>query len=486
MRSIYILMTLLCLNVSLGIGQVQFATKLMEYRPAPGQHINTSPGLRANAESILNGAAVSGMMVSLGAWGGYIVLGFDHPVQNHPDNPYGVDFTIFGNPFLGSSEPGIVQVMKDENGNGQTDDTWYELRGSDHFLSTTKTNYTLTYTNPNAKADVPWTDSDGNSGVVVYMKAFHPQEHYPMATNFPGIDQVRYGFTGTKLKSRSVAGSIWVNDEFDYGYVDNKPIKRGVSMDIPDNPYTLDVVEGCGGDAFDISWAVNKEGMPIELDEIDFVRIYSGVSQNAGAIGEVSTDVCGVALVKPNNTLTGNMNVIVSNQPENIGAYPVQKTYKWYKDYTFTFEAYVLTGGVKNANQKISWASSNPTVASLDEDGHLTGHQVGETTVTCFWDEDFNVSRSFKIKIMDDIPTGIPTVEMLNVSVYPNPAVDFIYIQGLTKASISIFNATGVKLKEFQNYDGDKPIAVGDLPKGVYLLKINNVAKNNVFRFLKR
>ncbi|SMO35027.1 Por secretion system C-terminal sorting domain-containing protein [Saccharicrinis carchari] len=486
MRIVFFLIVLLCLHITLSFGQVQYATKLMEYRPAPGQHINKSPGLPANAESILNGAANPGMMVSLGSWGGYIVLGFDAPVQNHPDNPYGVDFTVFGNPFLGSSEPGIVQVMKDENGNGKADDTWYELRGSDHFLSTTKTNYTLTYTNPKAKADVPWTDSEGNSGVVVYMKAFHPQAHYPMATHFPLINQDSYGFTGTLLKSRTTEGSIVVNDQFDYGYVDNKPIKRGVSMDIPDNPYTLDVVEGCGGDAFDISWAVDKDGAYVELDEIDFIRIYTGVSQNAGAIGEVSTDVCGVALVKPDNTLTGNRHVIVCNQPENVGTYPVQKVYKWYKDYTFPFEAHVLTGGKKNANQQIRWESSNPIVASIDAEGRFTGHQIGKTILTCYWLQDNSISRSFEIEIVDDVPTAISAVEKLDVNVYPNPATDIIYVEGITQACVSIYSATGVLLKEFQNYDSGKPITVGELPKGVYLLRIKSGDQHKTLRFLKR
>ncbi len=148
MRLLYPLLLLL-LNSFLSFGQIKYATKLIEYKPAPGQFINKSPGLPANAQTVLNGAADPGMMVSLGAWGGYIILGFDEPILNHQDNPYGVDFTIFGNPSLGNSEPGIVQVMKDENANGEPDDTWYELRGSDHFLSSTIKDYTITYTNPN-------------------------------------------------------------------------------------------------------------------------------------------------------------------------------------------------------------------------------------------------------------------------------------------------------------------------------------------------
>ena len=74
----------------------QYIAELMEYTPAPGQLINMSPwGTPAGARSIegdINGS------LSLGAFGGYVVFRFEHPVENDPQNPYGVDFTILGNP----------------------------------------------------------------------------------------------------------------------------------------------------------------------------------------------------------------------------------------------------------------------------------------------------------------------------------------------------------------------------------------------------
>src|SRR5690606_30515636 len=54
-----------------------FVTKLFEFVPAPGQFINKAPGNLISAEGILGKKG----MVSLGAWGGYIVLGFDHTVN---------------------------------------------------------------------------------------------------------------------------------------------------------------------------------------------------------------------------------------------------------------------------------------------------------------------------------------------------------------------------------------------------------------------
>lgn len=48
--------------------------------------------------------------VSLGSFGGYIVVGFDHSVLNK-EGEY--DFAIQGNSFETSNEPGIVWVMQD-------------------------------------------------------------------------------------------------------------------------------------------------------------------------------------------------------------------------------------------------------------------------------------------------------------------------------------------------------------------------------------
>ena len=73
--------------------------------------------------------------------------------------------------------------MKDLNGNGIPDDgEWYELAGSDYWLSTTKRNVEMTYYNPsyNKRYTVPWTTNQGKSGAVL-TNQFHNQS--PTHTN---------------------------------------------------------------------------------------------------------------------------------------------------------------------------------------------------------------------------------------------------------------------------------------------------------------
>ncbi|TAJ13976.1 T9SS C-terminal target domain-containing protein [Marinilabiliaceae bacterium JC017] len=485
MKQIYILCTFLkicCLCFSQT--DIQYASKLIKYVPAPGQFINKSPGLPANAQKII-GKLDPGDMVSLGFWGGYVVVGFDTPIKNDPKHPYGVDFTVFGNPFLGSSEPGIVMVMQDKNGNGKPDETWYELQGSDHWLSTTKKNYTITYTNPHGKYNVPYVDSDGKRGEVTYMP-YHGQEHYPLSTNFPDINQTSYSFTGTKLKSKTNHGTIWVNYEFDYGYADNKPINRRIPFDQPDNPYTLYELEGCGGDAFDISWAMDNKGNPVELDQIDFIKIYNGVTQNAGAIGEVSCEVACIAAVKPNSHITGVTDMIISNHPPVIGQQPAKREFEWPQGLPFPFEAYVISKGKKNANQSIIWETDNSSIATISSEGVLHPKAQGTVTITAKWQKNRAIRREFKIIITPATANEEPQ-QFQDLRLWPNPARNRFYIKSphdrITK--VCIYNLSGQKEAE-QHYDEAEKVTIelNGLTTGIYLIEIQSQNKTIVKRLI--
>ncbi|MBQ2239625.1 MAG: cell surface protein, partial [Alistipes sp.] len=208
--------------------------RVYDYTPAPGQFINelktggfdgtqtTREAAIAYAEARMSETDANGnpnpIWVSLGGFGGYIIVGFDHSIANSGD----YDLGILGNSFSGSSEPGVVWVMQDENGNGEPDDTWYELAGSETGKATTIQNYAVTYYRPSgAGMPVQWTDNLGNHGEVDYLAQFHRQDfYYPL-----WIEEDSYTLTGTCLEPRnydaSGNGSYWVNAEYDWGYVDN-------------------------------------------------------------------------------------------------------------------------------------------------------------------------------------------------------------------------------------------------------------------------
>lgn len=274
-------------------------SNVFDYRPAVGQFTNQMPEYAAGdtfsqilqkAKESLVGSSPS--LITLGGFGGYVIFGFDHTIPNMD----GKDFKILGNAFFGndatqprsgSCEPGIIMVAYDRNKNGKPDDDeWYEIAGSEYFKNTTVKNYSITYFKPDEnKPPVPgsefwqadteyvkWQDNLGNIGYKT-RNAFHSQSYYPL-----WIGDASYSFIGTKLMNnyfdQSGTGDYWTGKSYDFGYADNAPNNDEASN-------------------IDISWAVDRNGKYVKLPGIDFIKVYTGVNQEAGWVGEVSTEVGG-------------------------------------------------------------------------------------------------------------------------------------------------------------------------------------------------
>lgn len=259
-----------------------FANKVFEYIPAPGQFINTTTSAYEDgfsAGQVLERATEKlkkKSVISLGGFGGTITVGFHQSIRNSKGE---YDFRILGNASYnqntgtgalgGSAEPGIVLVSKDENGNGLPDDEWYELAGSEYGKDTETRNYEITYYRPQpANGDVRWTDNQGGEGFV-YRNSYHQQDSY-----YPNwIEEDEITFRGTRLKDNAInEGGTWVGYCYPWGYADNHPNRSEFSQ-------------------FKIDWAVDQNGNHVELDKIDFVKIYTAVNQNVGWMGEISTEV---------------------------------------------------------------------------------------------------------------------------------------------------------------------------------------------------
>jgi hypothetical protein len=379
--------------------QSPYVSKVIEFLPAPGQFVNTAAwGTQAKANSLIGGMAGG---ISLGGFGGYVIVGFDHRIENDPDNPYGIDFTIFGNPLADGqkkviwSEPGAVMVMKDENNNGLADDTWYELAGSDYYFSTTHRNYTITYTNPKQviAAEVPWTDSQGGAGAVL-KNDFHLQPYYPLTASFPTADQNQITFTGNRIKGyvdRSDPALIQ-SYKRGFGYADNA-LTGAQPYTTPDNPYTA-ATEGAGGDAFDIDWAVDQQGNHVHLDGVDFIKIYNALNADAGWLGEVSTEIRGVADAAPNAAIQGELDqVVMVDIPLRV------------RDNTqLPLEAYAFHQGILQEGKKIIFSSDNPSSAEI-VNGKLLTKAAGTVTVTASLEDNPAIQTRTVIDVV--APRGV-------------------------------------------------------------------------------
>lgn len=280
-----------------------YITKVLEYRPAPGQFVNTMPQYKeGDTQATMNEKALNAIgnntkgMITLGGYGGYVTVGFDHTIRNAKDAN---DFLVLGNAFENSSEPGIIQVAYDVNKNEQPDEEeWFEIAGSAHQapkhelwyeqakqagnIVETYLDYSITYKKPakepttdEEKATyIYWEDNQGKKGYKV-MNTYHPQPYYPQ-----WIEEEQLVFTGTCLPQNGINQGTdknpnFVLPSFTYGYADN----------YPNNSADAEI---------DIDWAVDKDGKPANLPGVDFIKIYTGVNQENGWLGENSTEVCGV------------------------------------------------------------------------------------------------------------------------------------------------------------------------------------------------
>lgn len=293
-----------CIFISTAFAQSPYIYKVYEYRPAPGQFVNDLPkyeegdtknDMRLKAEESIEGT--TNILVSLGGYGGYIIFGFDHMVENVKGE---YDFKILANAFYananpnpeapaegGSCEPGIVMVSYDANGNGKPDDEWYELAGSEYYKPETIKNYKLTYYRPdedkvrtpdndypflNDTTYVRWESNQGDYGYVS-RNTFHNQSYYPL-----WLEEDEMVFEGTKLADNYIDesgnGSYYVQYSYAWGYVDNHP-----NHDKRSN--------------FNIEWAIDRDGNPVQLPGAHFIKVYTGINQYCGWLGETSTEIIG-------------------------------------------------------------------------------------------------------------------------------------------------------------------------------------------------
>ncbi len=250
-----------------------YATQVYDYQYAPGQHSHLAK------QPDWTGTDYLSSTIYLGGWGGYIVLGFDHDVYNIE----GKNLII----YCGASaapEPGIIYLMDDTNGNGLPDDEWFEVKGSEINHPGCIRDYELVYYKPeNENANVTWEDKFGNTGELPGSSKWWWKSESNSVT-----------FTGTRLPDAYYNGATegcqeyWkvYPDLFKYGYAENG---KGAGRDAA-NDYS----EKLKGNLIDISDLIDKEGNPVQLEKIRFVKIQTGIFQQAGWLGEISTEINGV------------------------------------------------------------------------------------------------------------------------------------------------------------------------------------------------
>lgn len=298
-----------------GAQNKRYITEVHDFLPAPGQFVNAMPQAKAGdtKQDVLKKVAqaicgydddgdevIAESMISLGSYGGYVIFSFDHPLVNIKGE---YDMQIFGNGYAasgasnyGSSEPGIVMVANDLNG------PWYELAGSEYNNPRTQHDFKITYFKPaDDKTPTPdpknknitdssyvaWTCNSVDSLKTghVYKNSFHTQNYWP-----EWYDGSEMTFEGSKLPCNAVeSNGLFTQYFYSWGYVDNGPDYKYNGAAMADN-------QNMG---FNLDWAVDSEGNRVNLKQVKYIKVFNGILQQCGWLGETSTEVAGAIDLHP-------------------------------------------------------------------------------------------------------------------------------------------------------------------------------------------
>ena len=354
---------------------------------------NTNKNPDTNTPKFLDGYVSTG--VSLGMAGGYVQFDMgDNPIENNANNPYGIDFIVYGNAFVGNPEAAGVMVSNDGI-------KWYTLAGSRHYMNGTKWDQKISYVRIEGSEQRALKSGTFTADGVYYSKNYNsPSEQTQSAINAAisaaNWDVVPASGTGSALNlsywpewatrvvnntaQEEYYGNVWklgtdshipavastennagvnwdkadttstvpngaevitysgltlvpddtqvlgsnptqaqMTDVYQWGYADVRV--NGSAYGTAINPYASAASVGNGGDGFDLSWAVDANGVPHPMTSAKYIRVYSAVLFNAGIFGETSAEVCG--LYRTSNTITGGAGTTAAPATVTVGEYVI-------------------------------------------------------------------------------------------------------------------------------------------------------------------
>ena len=283
------------------------ASRVKEALPGPGQFVNgywgggivpdNTLGADINTDNLYN-------ITTLGTFGGYVVYEFDEAIKNDPMNKYGVDFVVYGNSFgKNAAEPAAISVSEDG-------ETWYNLAGSEYYELTTDWNYWVTYKRDakESGASTRMTSFTAKDGAENRLD-FRTDMYYPINATHKELSGKELGETYTLTGVCTYSGN-GKRPEHAFGYAD-------VSENGDVNPTAISVKNPYieGAQYMDISWAVDEQGKPVELDEVKYVKATNCMLYTTIAFGEVSPEIGGISKV---NASKKKEAVGVTEQPSSI------------------------------------------------------------------------------------------------------------------------------------------------------------------------
>ena len=306
----------------------------------------------------------------------------DNRIVNSTSNKYGIDFIVYGNAFVGNPEAAGVQVSNDGVNWYTLAGSRHYMTGTKWNQNISYVRLTAANTSLNdaftaagiyvsTNFDVPSSDNasdvdtaigaatwtgvpqlTGNTYPKTYSTATpaaaawwpeyaqdanNKDENYGNVWNIDnavnGVSWLRSGsaevitYTGVTtveddmvvLNEGATAAPTQaeMTDVYQWGYADVRPNGSSYGT-IANNPYEAAPSTQTGGDGFDLSWAVDANGNPVQISSARYVRVYSAVLFSAGVFGETSAEVCGLYVANGTGSGAATTDLILASTTSGL------------------------------------------------------------------------------------------------------------------------------------------------------------------------
>lgn len=180
----------------------------------------------------------------------------------------------------------------------------------------------------------------------------------------------------------------------------------------------------------------------------------------------------------------GNENQASTTVTIPLSNVSVTATYKDIPTYTVTVTN--GTGGGEYAQGETVTISANEPISGytftewVTADATLTDKNNTTTTFTM-------PAHNVTVEATYESGTGIISIETLAISLSPNPATDYVRVQGLVQPTrYRILTVAGAEVANGYLSDTSQQIEVGQLYSGLYLLQLTSNSQTCVLRFIKQ
>jgi hypothetical protein len=149
----------------------------------------------------------------------------------------------------------------------------------------------------------------------------------------------------------------------------------------------------------------------------------------------------------------------------------------------------------------VLYSSNGTTQLAISQNGSTTSETINRTyTAGTYYVRIYgyqnanNATSCYTLKVQLGTASLLETPELISkagmLKVYPNPVNDYLNVSLIgnvdRQSVLSIFNASGVLVSTINITNNIQRVSVAGLPKGVYLIKLNNGEGNLSSKFVKQ